>query len=84
MRIDSQSTGGSDSAGERCGPTHSFEGRLWLSVWRGLLEGPMGASVPVWMSSNVSSGGRRKDLEAPLGLKGPNRKLVAERPSLGG
>lgn len=44
----------------------------------------MEASVPVWMSSDGGSGGRRKDFEAPLGLKGPNRKLVAKRPSLGG
>lgn len=44
----------------------------------------MEAPVPVWMSSDGGSGGRRKALEAPLGLKGPNRKLVAKRPGLGG
>lgn len=43
----------------------------------------MEASVPLWMSSDDGSRSRRKDLEAPLGLRGPSRKLVARQPSLG-
>lgn len=44
----------------------------------------MEASVLLWMSSDDSGGSRRKGLEAPLGLRGPSRKLVAGQPSLGG
>lgn len=65
----------------------SSKGPLWLSVRRELLRGggfSMEASVPRWAGGDGSTGSRRKDVEAPLGLRRPSRKLVVRQPRLGG
>lgn len=66
--------------------SHSSKGPLWLSVRREFLGGAfsMEASVPQWAGGDGGTGSRRKDVEAPLGLRRPSRKLVVRQPSLGG
>ena len=44
----------------------------------------MQTSVPAQVRGNSCRGGRRKDVETPLGLRKPSRKLAGQRPSLGG